>query len=80
LPVISGPNVFNAQEIADMFVDKGACTIVQDAPGLAAAISTLIADPDAAKAMGERGRKIVLSNRGSLAKLLSLLEPLIGDS
>ena len=39
LPVISGPNVFNAQEIADMFVDKGACTIVQDAPQLAAAIS-----------------------------------------
>jgi len=80
LPVISGPNVFNAQEIADMFVDKGACTIVQDAPQLVAAISTLIADPDAAKAMGERGREIVLSNRGSLAKLLSLLEPLIGDS
>jgi 3-deoxy-D-manno-octulosonic-acid transferase len=80
LPVISGPNVFNAQEIADMFVDKGACTIVQDAPELAAAISTLIADPIAAKAMGERGREIVLSNRGSLAKLLSLLEPLIGDS
>lgn len=80
LPVISGPNVFNAQEIADMFVDKGACTIVQDAPELAAAIGTLIADPEAAKAMGERGRKIVLSNRGSLAKLLGLLEPLIADS
>jgi 3-deoxy-D-manno-octulosonic-acid transferase len=80
LPVISGPNVFNAPEIADMFVDKGACTIVQDAPELAAAISTLVADPDAAKAMGERGREIVLSNRGSLAKLLSLLEPLIGES
>ena len=80
LPVISGPNVFNAQEIADMFVDKGACTIVQNAPELAAAISTLIADPIAAKAMGERGREIVLTNRGSLAKLLGLLEPLIGDS
>jgi 3-deoxy-D-manno-octulosonic-acid transferase len=80
LPVISGPNVYNAQEIADMFVDKGACTIVQNAPELAAAISTLIADPIAAKAMGERGREIVLSNRGSLAKLLGLLEPLIGDS
>ena len=80
LPVISGPNVFNAPEIADMFVDKGACTIVQDAPELATAVSSLVADPDAAKAMGERGREIVLSNRGSLAKLLSLLEPLIGDS
>ncbi len=80
LPVISGPNVFNAQEIADMFVENGACTIVQDAPELAVAVGTLIANPDAAKAMGERGRKIVLSNRGSLAKLLSLLEPLIVDS
>jgi 3-deoxy-D-manno-octulosonic-acid transferase len=80
LPVISGPNVFNAQQIADMFIENGACSIVEDAPELAAVIGKLIADPDAAKAMGERGRKIVLSNRGSLAKLLGLLEPLIGDS
>ena len=80
LPVISGPNVFNAQEIADMFVENGACDIVQDAAELAAAIGNLIANPEAAKAMGERGREIVLSNRGSLAKLLGLLEPLIGDS
>ena len=80
LPVISGPNVFNAQEIADMFVDEGACEIVQDAPDLANEIEKLLADPDAAKAMGERGRDIVESNRGSLAKLLGLLEPLIGDS
>lgn len=80
LPVISGPNVFNAQEIADMFVDEGACEIVQDAPDLANEIEKLLADPDAAKAMGERGRDIVQSNRGSLAKLLGLLEPLIGDS
>ncbi len=80
LPVISGPHVFNAQEIADMFVENGACNIVQDSAELAAAIGELLANPDAAKAMGERGREIVLSNRGSLAKLLSLLEPLIDDS
>jgi 3-deoxy-D-manno-octulosonic-acid transferase len=80
LPVISGPNVFNAQEIADMFVDEGACEIVQGAADLANEIEKLLADPDAAKAMGERGRDIVQSNRGSLAKLLGLLEPLIGDS
>ena len=80
LPVISGPNVFNAQEIADMFVDKGACEIVHDPAELASSIDELIADADVAKAMGERGRDIVQSNRGSLAKLLGLLEPLIGDS
>lgn len=80
LSVISGPDVFNAQEIADMFVAQGACEIVQDADGLAAAIAELFADPERAQAMGECGREIVESNRGSLAKLLSLLEPLIGDS
>lgn len=80
LPVISGPNVFNAQEIADMFVDKGACEIVADANALAAEIASLLADPEAATAMGNRGREIVQSNRGSLRKLMGLLEPLIADS
>ena len=80
LPVISGPNVFNAQEIADMFVEKGACEIVEDSDALAAEIAKLLADPDAATAMGSRGREIVQSNRGSLRKLMGLLEPLIDDS
>ena len=80
LPVISGPNVFNAQEIADMFVEKGACEIVEDSDALAAAIAQLVADPDAAAAMGSRGREIVQTNRGSLRKLMGLLEPLIDDS
>ena len=80
LPVISGPHVFNAPEIADMFVERGASRIVADASELGAAVGELIADPDAAKAVGEQGREIVQENRGSLGKLLSLLEPLIGES
>lgn len=77
LPVVSGPNVFNAQEIADMFLENGACIIVADANELAAALATLLADPESAVAMGEHGREIVQSNRGSLRKLMGLLEPLI---
>ena len=80
LPVISGPNVFNAQEIADMFVENGACEVVENSSALAAAIASLVADPEAAAAMGSRGREIVQSNRGSLRKLMGLLEPLIGES
>ena len=78
LPVICGPHVFNAQEIADMFVELGASRLVADAAELAAAVADFVANPDAARAAGERGRKIVLENRGSLARLLELLEPLIG--
>jgi 3-deoxy-D-manno-octulosonic-acid transferase len=80
LPVVSGPHVFNAPEIADMFVDKGACEIVADARALAAALGKMVADPDAAAAMGDRGREIVQSNRGSLRKLMGLLEPLLAES
>lgn len=80
LPVISGPHVFNALEIAEMFVENGACHVVTTADELAAAVANLIKDPEAARRAGEQGRKIVAENRGSLGKLLSLLEPLIGES
>jgi 3-deoxy-D-manno-octulosonic-acid transferase len=80
LPVISGPHVFNAQEIADMFIERGASRVVHDFNELAASVGDLISDPDAATRIGEKGREIVLKNRGSLSKLLGLLEPLIGNS
>ena len=80
LPVISGPHVFNAEDIADMFFELGASLLVHDSNELASSVGDLIADPDAAARIGEKGRKIVLENRGSLSKLLGLLEPLIGDS
>jgi 3-deoxy-D-manno-octulosonic-acid transferase len=62
-----------------MFVEKGACEIVADARALAAALAKMVADPDAAAAMGDRGREIVQSNRGSLRKLMGLLEPLLSE-
>lgn len=80
LPVISGPHVFNAQEIADMFVDNGACLLVGDAAQLAATVARMVADPAVARSAGDQGREIVAQNRGSLGKLLSLLEPLIGSN
>ncbi len=79
LPVISGPHAFNAQEIADMFIDLGACHVVHDADELAAAVSALFGNPDDAVARGKKGMEIVLRNRGSLMRLLRLLEPLAAD-
>jgi 3-deoxy-D-manno-octulosonic-acid transferase len=79
LPLISGPHVYNAQEISDMFIELGACHIVIDASQLVAAVSGLLSDPAAAQEQGGRGRDIVRRNRGALARLLTLLEPLIGE-
>jgi len=54
--------------------------VVHDFNELAACVGDLISNTDAATRIGEKGREIVLKNRGSLSKLLGLLEPLIGNS
>jgi len=77
LPLISGPHVFNAQEIADMFLANGTCRMVGNTEELAAAVSELLGNSDVARKLGEQGRATVAENRGSLGKLLHLLEPLL---
>ena len=77
LPVITGHHVYNAQEIADMFVELGACHMVSNAAELAAAVDDLLSNPAEAVALGGKAMELVQSNRGSLAKLLELLDPLI---
>ncbi len=79
LPVISGPHVFNAQDIADMFVELGACRIVRDAGELAAAVGELLADGEKAADLGSKGQEIVRQNRGALTRLLDLLDPLLEE-
>ncbi|NOR36944.1 MAG: 3-deoxy-D-manno-octulosonic acid transferase [Woeseiaceae bacterium] len=80
LPLISGPHVYNAQDISDMFIDLGACRIVNDAAQLVVAVDNLLANPDEASTQGGKGLSIVQRNRGALARLLTLLEPLIGEN
>jgi 3-deoxy-D-manno-octulosonic-acid transferase len=77
LPLLSGPHVFNAQEIADMFVETGACRITDGSDALAAAVSDLLTDKDEARRMGDLGLRILEGNRGALARLLAMVEPLL---
>jgi len=77
LPLVSGVHVFNAQEIADMFVEKGACKLVQDSAELAAEIGRLLSDAQEAARQGDAGRAILERNRGALARLLAMIEPLV---
>lgn len=79
LPIVSGPHVFNAQEIADMFADLGACRIVDNPAELANAISELLGNKTLAAELGSQGRELLKQNRGALARLLGLLEPLLGE-
>jgi 3-deoxy-D-manno-octulosonic-acid transferase len=79
LPVITGPHLFNAQDIADMFVDMNACRIVNDAGELADTVAELLENPEIAAEMGLNSRTLLERNRGALARLLVLVEPLLGE-
>lgn len=76
-PIITGPHLFNTQEIADMFAELGASLVVHDETGLANALDRLFRDRREADEIGARGRDIVQQNRGALQRLLVLLEPLL---
>jgi 3-deoxy-D-manno-octulosonic-acid transferase len=76
-PIVTGPNLFNTQDIADMFTSVGASTTVHDAPELAARLIELFADQELAGVVGNKGREIVKENRGALDRFLLQLEPLM---
>ena len=81
VPVVTGPYNFNAQDIADLFIEMGACRRVDGPQELAETISELLSDGDAAAQLGRAGQKVLEENRGALERLLVLLQPLlIADS
>jgi 3-deoxy-D-manno-octulosonic-acid transferase len=75
LPVLTGPFQFNSREIATLLLRRGAALEVSDARELAAAVRRLFDDPAERQRIGAIGRDIVASNRGSVARLLALIEP-----
>lgn len=77
LPVITGPHLYNTQDIADLFRDIGASVLVENADGLAETVLRLLTDPQAAKSMGRKGQEVVRTNKGALQRLMVLLTPLV---
>jgi 3-deoxy-D-manno-octulosonic-acid transferase len=79
LPVLTGLSQFNAKDIARLLIQQGAALQVADAGELASALIRLLAEPAERQRMGAIGRHIVESNRGSVARLLGFIEPLLSD-
>ena len=77
VPFVTGPHNFNAQDIADLFLERGACRRVADADELVETISELLTNPDEAARLGRAGQEVLEENRGALERLLVLLEPLL---
>jgi 3-deoxy-D-manno-octulosonic-acid transferase len=76
---LSGPHNFNAQEIADMLIESGAVEVVRDADAIATALRLLLADPLERERRGAIGRDAVDRNRGALARLLALIDPVLRE-
>ena len=77
VPIITGPHMFNAQEIADSFVKHSACRMVADATELAATVDELLENMDKARELGANGLNILNNNRGALNRLLDVIDPLV---
>jgi 3-deoxy-D-manno-octulosonic-acid transferase len=79
VPVVTGPHNFNAQDIANLFIELGACRLVADSEELVEVVDELLSDPDEAARLGRAGQEVLEQNRGALERLLVLLEPLLGS-
>jgi 3-deoxy-D-manno-octulosonic-acid transferase len=75
LPVLTGPSHFNGKEIAQLLLARGAALEVQSAENLAATLQQLLAAPQRREQIGLIGKEIIAANRGSVARLLALIEP-----
>jgi 3-deoxy-D-manno-octulosonic-acid transferase len=78
-PVLTGPHTSNAVGITELLTESGAAHVVHDATELAARVGDYFADPAAAERDGRIGLATLEGNRGSLARLISLVEPLLDE-
>jgi 3-deoxy-D-manno-octulosonic-acid transferase len=77
VPVVAGPYQSNARDVVRRLEQAGALLQVADAAELAAAVSALLNDAERRRAAGAAARAVVEENRGSLGRLLELIEPLL---
>lgn len=77
LPILAGPNNFNAPDIARLLFDSHAAQEVRSVETLAAAILDLCTHPERRGEMGRAALAIVEANRGAVARVMKLIEPLI---
>ena len=80
VPILTGPHNFNSIDSARLLLGSGAAQLVSNAAELGERVTTLLSDPQLRTRTGALGSAAVAANRGALAKLLSLIEPLLGAS
>ena len=74
--ILTGPDHSTSAEVARLLLQSGGVEIVTDAMALGLRLEALLADATLRARMGEAARAVVERNRGALARLTALVEPL----
>ncbi len=80
LPVLSGPHVFNFEEISDSLVKAGGLKIVNNSEELAQETIRLVQNKNEYEVMSHHAGEFVRDNRGALKKTLMLVDKLMPSS
>jgi 3-deoxy-D-manno-octulosonic-acid transferase len=78
-PVIIGPSTFNFAQAAALAVEVGAALQTANADGVIAEVTRLAADPVARTSMGEAGLAFTVAHKGATARMMKLVERVMGD-
>ncbi len=73
LPVVTGPYLYNFQEISQKLVTGGSLKIGHDVHDIALAVAYWLANSDARDQAGRRGEAIVAENRGATGRVIDIL-------
>jgi len=74
---VAGPDASNWSAVTDGLADSGGLKIVAGPWDLAEAVAPLLADPAAARAMGERARRAAAEASNELDRPWEALQPLL---
>ena len=77
VPVLSGPHVFNFEEVYEEMTEAGGARLVADSAELRVAVAAWLDEPDFAIAAGSAGREVVERNRGATSRTVSALVELV---
>jgi 3-deoxy-D-manno-octulosonic-acid transferase len=79
VPVLMGPHQSNAREVAALLLREDGAVTVADAAELAGRLQALFADPQRRRQLGDNAARAVAANRGSLGRLLELIEARLAE-
>lgn len=75
VPVVVGRHMQNFESIVGEFTAAGALTQLENAESLAPAIHELLADPDRARELGQKGRAVVEQQMGASKRVAARILP-----